>query len=238
VSAADASAQIAPRSGCADCHYSDPRSPMREHLDAWARSPHGRANVGCEQCHGGNPKTFEPRAAHAAILPPTHASSPVNRRNLPSTCGVCHTGPFVAFQKSRHFGLLQSGNDKGPSCSTCHGDVGGRVLSPKALEGACNDCHGEREAAPRAERARRVRELYEGVAVVREQMKLAGALIRRVDDKNRRATLLEMHQQAQIPLMRALDAGHRFVYDELKEQLAVAEQRVTALLSTMANRSR
>jgi nitrate/TMAO reductase-like tetraheme cytochrome c subunit len=162
--------------------------------------------------------------------------SPVNRRNLATTCGTCHTGPLIAFQKSKHYELLQSASSNGPTCSTCHGEVDGRVLSAKALASECSDCHGPGERAPRSERARQVREQYEALAVVREQMKLAQSLIKRVDDKTRRASLTEAYQQAEVPLRRAVDAGHQFVYGDLREYLAVARTRVEALLSSMANR--
>lgn len=234
--ATHASAQIAPESGCADCHYARPDSPRQDHLEAWDRSPHARNNIGCERCHGGNPKTFEAVAAHVGILAPSNVKSPVNRRNLPRTCGACHTGPFVAFQDSRHYELLQSGNNRGPTCSTCHGEVDGGVLSPKALASRCNECHGPGETAPRADRTRQARDQYEALTVVREQMKLAQSLIRRVDDQKRRAALSDALQQAQVPLTRAVNAGHRFVYDDLRENLAIAQKRVEALLSTLANR--
>ncbi len=170
------------------------------------------------------------------ILASADAKSPVNRRNLPTTCGACHTGPFVAFQDSTHYKLLQTGNNRGPTCSTCHGEVAGRVLSPKALASRCNECHGPGETAPRAERTRQVREQYEGLTVVREQMKLVQSLIKRVDDQKRRVALTNALEQAQVPLTRAVNAGHKFVYDDLRENLALAQKRVEALLSTLANR--
>ena len=142
----------------------------------------------------------------------------------------------MAFQDSRHYQLLQSGDDRGPTCSTCHGETDGRLLSPKALASQCNQCHGPGEQAPRAERARQVREQYEGLTVVREQMKLAQSLIKRVTDKKRRAEYDEALNQAQVPLTRAVNAGHKFVYDDLKEYLGVAQKRVEALLNRLANR--
>lgn len=63
--------------------------------------PHERSKIGWEGCHGGNPRTFEALPAHAGILRSADATSPVNRRNLPTTYGVCHTGPFVAFSPLR-----------------------------------------------------------------------------------------------------------------------------------------
>jgi len=233
--AAPAFAQLN-QSRCADCHYANPSSPRQDHLQEWDRSPHSRNNVGCEKCHGGDPAQFEPFLAHRGILNSSNKASPVNRRNLPTTCGACHVGPFVAFQDSRHYQLLQSGDEKGPSCSTCHGDTDGRLLSPKALASECNQCHGPGEQVPRAERARLVRDQYDGLTVVRAQMKLAQSLIRRVSDKGRRAEYDEALNQAQVPLTRAVNAGHKFVYDELREYLGVAQQRVEALLNRLANR--
>lgn len=224
------------QSRCADCHFANPTSPRQDHLQEWDRSPHGRNGVGCEKCHGGNPAEFESFLAHRDILPSSNPESKVNRRNLPATCGACHAGPFVAFQDSRHYQLLQSGNRNGPTCSTCHGDNDGRLLSPKALASQCNQCHGPGEQAPRAERARMVREQYEGLSAVREQMKLANSLIKRVDDKARRSELAQQLEQAQVPLTRAVNGGHKFVYDDLREYLGVAQKRVEALLNRLANR--
>lgn len=223
-------------SRCADCHFARPDAPAPEHLQAWDRSPHGRNAVGCQQCHGGDQTTVESVLAHRGLLSPTNPKSPVHRGNLPTTCGRCHVGPFVAFQDSRHYQLLQSGDRRGPTCSTCHGEVDGRLLSAKALESRCNDCHGTGEVAPRAARAREVRELYESVKVVREQLKLAESFVKRVSDKARRQELEDTLEQARVPMSRAINAGHRFVYDELKSSLAQAQTRVEDLLSRLANR--
>jgi Cytochrome c7 and related cytochrome c/Cytochrome c554 and c-prime len=223
-------------SRCADCHYANPTAPGQRHLQDWDRSPHGRSHVGCERCHGGNPREFEPTLAHRDIIRVGARESPVSRERLPATCGACHTGPLLAFRASRHYELLQSGNHQGPTCSTCHGDVVGSLLSPKALASQCNECHGPGEVAPRAERARLVRDQYEGLRVVREQMKLAQSLIKRIDDRKRREELTRTLEQAQVPLTLAQDAGHRFVYDDLRQYLSVAQERVEALLQRLANR--
>lgn len=224
------------QSRCADCHFANPDAPRADHLEDWDRSPHGHQNVGCEKCHGGDPREFEPLLAHRGIVGPGNPTSPVNRRNLPTTCGGCHVGPFVAFQDSQHYKLLESGSEKGPTCSTCHGEVDGRLLSPKALASQCNECHGPHEVAPRAERAQQAREQYESLAAVREEMKLAQSLIKRVSDKKRRAELTDQYDQAQVPLTRAINAGHQFVYDDLREYLGLAQKRAEALLAKLANR--
>lgn len=223
-------------SRCASCHYANPSAPRQDHLLAWDNSPHDRANVGCEKCHGGDATTFERAQAHRGILNSRNAQSKVSERNLPATCGACHTGPFVAFQSSRHYQLLQGGDSRGPVCSTCHGSVDGHLLSAKAVASRCDTCHGPNGKAPRSDRARQVREQYEALSAVRQEIKLARDLVKRVNDTNRRAQLTDELQQAEVPLTRAINAGHQFVYDELREHLGVAQQRAQALLAKLANR--
>jgi hypothetical protein len=225
-------------SHCADCHYAQNNAPAQDHLFDWDRSPHARNNVGCEKCHGGNANVFEASIAHRGILNSGNKKSPVNRANLPATCGGCHVGPFVAFQDSRHYQLLKSGDEHGPTCSTCHDAVAGQLLSPPALEKQCGHCHGPKEIAPRADRAKQARAMYETLSVVREQLKLAQAMIKRVDDPQRRADLMDQYEQATVPLTRAVNAGHKFVYDDLENYVGVAQQRVETLMSRIANRTR
>ncbi len=228
---------LAQSSRCADCHYAQPSSPRQDHLLDWDRSPHERNNVGCERCHGGNSQDFEPFIAHRGILPSSDRKSPVHRANLPTTCGKCHVGPFVAFQDSRHYELLKQGVDRGPTCSTCHDSVAGRLLSPKGLEAQCARCHGPKEVAPRAERARKAREMYEALGVVRAQTKLANDMIKRVNDKARRTALTDAYEQAQVPITRAVNAGHKFVYDDLEKFVALAQERIEKLMAAIANRT-
>lgn len=223
------------QSQCADCHFSRPDAPARDHLADWDRSAHGRNNVGCEKCHGGNATTFESFLAHRDVLNSANPASPVNRRNLSTTCGTCHAGPFVAFQKSQHFNLLEKGDSRVPVCSTCHGDAGYRRPSARSLQTQCAQCHGPNRIAPRPERAEAARTLYDALHESRDLMKTVRSLVNRVSDKPRRAQLDQAYQQADVPLTEAVLAGHEFVYDDLKERLSVARQRIEALLGQLAN---
>jgi mono/diheme cytochrome c family protein len=226
---------MAQQSRCADCHFSRPDAPAPDHLADWDHSAHNRNNVGCERCHGGDATTFESLLAHRNILNSTNPASPVNRRNLSATCGTCHAGPFVAFQKSQHFALLEKGDNRPPVCSTCHGAAGFRRPSARALETQCAQCHGPNRIAPRPERAEAARTLYDALHESRDLMKTVRSLVNRVNDQPRRAQLDDAYQQAEVPLIQAVQAGHEFVYDDLKERLSVARQRIEALLGRLAN---
>lgn len=229
----EASAQS--QSRCADCHFANPGSVSASHLSEWDLSGHGRKNVGCETCHGGDPRSFEPFVAHKDILARTNPASPVHPTNLPKTCGTCHTGPLMAFQRSKHYELLRAGNKKGPTCTTCHGEAAGNRLSPKALEGQCATCHGAGKIAPHPEFPARARMADEGLREARALLKDARNAIARVKDKARRASLEQAAQQAEVPIIEATQAGHAFVYDQLDERLTTARARIAALFERLAN---
>ena len=223
------------QSRCADCHFSNPTAPAANHLADWDRSEHSRNNVGCEKCHGGDATTFEPFLAHRGMLNSANPASPVNRHNLPATCGKCHAGPFVAFQDSGHFALLEKGDTRVPVCSTCHGAAGSRRPSARALEIQCRECHGPNGIAPSPERAEAARTLYDAINESRDLLKATRPLVNRVKDKTRRADLDQAYQQAEVPLIQAVQAGHKFMYDDLRERLSVARQRMEAMLGQLVN---
>ena len=220
---------------CADCHVSRPDAPNPGHFADWDHSAHSSNNVGCEKCHGGDATTFESFLAHRSILNSANPSSPVNRQNIPTTCGTCHAGPFVAFQSSRHFALLQKGDNRVPVCTTCHGAAGSLRPSAKALESQCRECHGPKGIAPRGEYAEGARTLYNALYETRDLMKYARSMVNRVNNKARRTQLEDAYQQVDVPLTEAVQAGHEFEYDNLKERLSVARQRLETLLGQVAN---
>jgi cytochrome c553 len=148
---------------------------------------------------------------------------------------VCHAGPFVAFQDSQHFALLEKGDTRVPVCTTCHGAAGYERPSARTLEGMCAECHGPRGIAPRAERAEAARTLYEALHETRDLMRTARSLINRISDKRRRAQFDEDYQQVEVPVVLAVQAGHRFEYDDLKDRLNDARDRLEALFRELAN---
>ena len=223
-------------SRCASCHFANMETaPAPDHLSDWDSSPHGRNSVGCEACHDGDSTTFERTLAHREVLSRGNPASPVNRANIPETCGSCHAGPYTNFQQSQHFALLNDGNQRVPVCVTCHGDVGARLLSPTGLERTCDSCHGEDGVAPRPGRAANARSLIEGAAEVRESLEAARRLIERIQDSARQAEMEEAYNQAEVPLIQARQAEHRFVFDALEERLGVARERTATLLTELVN---
>ena len=140
---------------CATCH--------EEQVKAYSKSVHGLAKVNgmadsatCISCHGSTHK----------ILSSSHASSPVNSKNLADTCGACHSNPnflakhkipfakpVEAYRLSVHGREVAKGNTSAPSCSNCHGshdilasqDPKAKVNRANVAE-TCGVCHNEVQA--------------------------------------------------------------------------------------------
>ncbi|RMD82696.1 MAG: hypothetical protein D6815_08565 [Candidatus Dadabacteria bacterium] len=134
---------------CSDCHD--------DAAAGYAKSVHARARTNgtsdaptCAACHG---------SAHVT-LPPGDPESPVNPRNLPKTCGNCHSNPelvkkygipvarpVAAYRASVHSRLVQEGTDAA-TCTDCHGGhaivSGGDPASPvfhRNVPKTCGRCH-------------------------------------------------------------------------------------------------
>lgn len=162
--------------GCVGCHSSITRLPHAEkpapvncascHEDqvkAYAKSVHGLAmqkgmadSATCKSCHG---------SAHQ-ILSSGAPASPVNSKNLPDTCGACHSNPdflakhkipfakpVEAYRLSVHGREVAKGNASAASCSNCHGshdilpssDPKAKVNRANVAE-TCGVCHSDIQA--------------------------------------------------------------------------------------------
>jgi len=108
---------------CATCHATE--------VSQYNASIHGRAHAKmngdaptCQSCHG---------PAHQVVAA-ADAKSPVNKANLPNTCGHCHSDPALAakylfavvkpveaYESSAHGRAIRQGNLNAASCNDCHG---------------------------------------------------------------------------------------------------------------------
>lgn len=132
--------------GCEDCHGNPQffvQAPhINEYYQDWLGSPHKVAGVTCSQCHGGQPDASDAREAHAGVITPTSAASPLFYRRQPDTCGACHRANAEQFVNSRHFEALM-GTENAPTCTTCHSSMSRRPYSRDIVAGACEVCHAE-----------------------------------------------------------------------------------------------
>jgi len=144
---------------CYDCHVliDEKHAKLSE---AWRKSVHGKADIGCADCHGGDPRTDEmnesmaPEAGFIGVPP---------RILIPDVCGGCHsdvdrmrpynlpTDQYMKYITSVHGRRLKERRDtKVAVCVDCHGahevkkasDPGAAVY-PLNVPELCARCHSD-----------------------------------------------------------------------------------------------
>lgn len=123
-----------PKPVCASCHSSIAQD--------YARGVHGQehshgnaAAPDCSTCHG---------AAHEAVS----AHSADFRKNVPDTCGMCHSDVVAEFKESVHGKALARGIISAPVCTDCHGAhfIGrpanaASSVNANHVRDTCGQCH-------------------------------------------------------------------------------------------------
>lgn len=138
---------------CGKCHADAER--MRpyglptDQLAQYQTSGHGRRLGGddrvavCTDCHGTH-----------AVVAAEEPTSPVAPRNIPATCGRCHSDQALmadfdlpadqeeSFRRSVHGkALLADEHPRAPHCATCHGAHGALAGSAGTVATVCGHCH-------------------------------------------------------------------------------------------------
>jgi cytochrome b subunit of formate dehydrogenase len=135
---------------CARCHSNPGLNAeyRMKHPDAaehYLDSIHGRALMkrglsaapSCNDCHG----------VHD-IKRAVDRDSPINRANINSTCGRCHTSVEKSFENSVHGQLVAKGDPRAPVCIDCHS---AHEIEPslnghfkRISDQRCGKCHEDR----------------------------------------------------------------------------------------------
>jgi hypothetical protein len=113
--------------------------------------------------------------------------------------------------------------------------VAARLLSPRALEKQCEQCHGASGVHPNPDYPPEARILHQEVLAVRELLDPVPKLLSRVKDPARRRLLEDAYEQARVPLSEAVSSAHSFRFENMRERLAAAKERSDALLNELAN---
>ena len=157
--------------GCVSCHSDIEEVPHEAGLKpVECGDCHGEAEEYVESLHGvalrnGDTDVARCNDCHGThdILPASDPASMVYPRNLPETCGRCHSDPVLvrkhmisvrnpsdSYMKSTHAKVIASGNLDAASCNDCHGTHD--LLpsqDPKSkvnrfnIAGTCGECHAE-----------------------------------------------------------------------------------------------
>ncbi|MGB8215781.1 MAG: PGF-CTERM sorting domain-containing protein [Candidatus Methanoperedens sp.] len=122
------------------CHTTTLNNFAQSNYLQWTKSKHALFNVTCNNCHGGNPDSDIKETAHIGILLASDPNSTIFYRNVPETCGKCHTKELEQFKNSLHYQKLKA-LQQAPSCDTCHKPHEFKVLNISEFHSLCSQCH-------------------------------------------------------------------------------------------------
>ena len=167
---------------CGNCHFTKVKGEKNqafvkrylESVHAMAVTRAGLANSAtCQNCHGAH----EVRA----ILDP---KSRVSRRQVPYTCGGCHSGMLRDYLEGVHGQSFKLGITDVPVCTDCHGEHS--ILSPRDKRSAvyatrvamtCTKCHDNEQLIEKYKlpqgRLRTFRGTFHGLASAYGESKVA-----------------------------------------------------------------
>ena len=144
--ACTATAGDLPLTACETCHgdqkYFVQHRGLYQYYQDWLASPHKRAGVTCDECHGGNPDANDADEAHRDILPVTNPGSGLYYRKQPDTCGACHKKQAKQFKESSHYKGLHEHLGT-PTCTTCHAAMNRKPYFRDMVRQTCRVCHYE-----------------------------------------------------------------------------------------------
>ncbi len=171
---------------CLSCHL-DQKIEKEHHLPgpeifiAYEQSIHGKAvlksglqvSAVCNDCHGSH-----------NIQPADNPKSMVNKVNIPSVCGKCHTKILDDYKSGIHSQALEEGIQEAPVCTDCHGEHSiTRISDPESgaystnIPKTCSECHESEALAEKfglpARRLATYMSSYHGVATKFGQVTVA-----------------------------------------------------------------
>lgn len=135
-------------STCGKCHAKVALAkkcniPIKNPFALYQKSVHLKALVNgqnaatCVNCHG----------VHN-IAPATDLSAPINKGNLPKTCGSCHSKAYKDYTMSQHWRAFLLGINESPVCNDCHlehsifpSENPSSPVYPKNIPKTCSSCH-------------------------------------------------------------------------------------------------
>ena len=228
------------QSSCISCHEANDQKFVADggvgnaHLEDFRYSFHFRANVGCQDCHAGQADTFDKFRAHRGMLPSSASASRTNIKNLPATCGRCHSLIFDSFSLHTHWQLLQDGDYRAPGCTTCHGDTVGQ--STALSERRCTACHSDEPDSMAAAFTGRGTQLLGLSREVGDTRRTLQQKIPKVRDAAHRHELEEAYSVAEVSWQAAIEAGHGFRWDEWSAVIARSRRDFGEVLANLPKR--
>ncbi|MDI6809277.1 MAG: cytochrome c3 family protein [Candidatus Eisenbacteria bacterium] len=92
------------------------------------------------------------------LKPMSDPRSPINRKNIPETCGRCHIGILTVYNASIHGQAMRAGRADAPVCTDCHGEH--TIETAREKSSTISSATISRTTCPRCHSAERIVDHY------------------------------------------------------------------------------
>ncbi|MCX9084343.1 MAG: cytochrome c3 family protein [Candidatus Methanoperedens sp.] len=181
-----------------ECHATTLDKFAKSNYEQWTRSKHALFQVTCNNCHGGDPSSDVKESAHIGVLRSSDPNGSVFYRNVPETCGKCHTEEYNQFKESLHYQRLKD-LKQAPTCDTCHSPHEFKVLNSTDFKDLCSSCHNiELEIAP--DIPEKASKAIENAQALKSEIFKARSAIQRAKQQGKDITAAQKHLDAAISI--------------------------------------
>ena len=170
-----------------ECHEDIIRKKASDNFQQWSDSGHSSYFVTCDACHGGNPDVNTEAGAHSPMKNITDPESPIYYKNIPETCGKCHSTELEHFKNTMHYQRL-SAEKRAPSCVNCHQPHSFKVLKASEITTLCSVCHNQKDQIASANVPNDAKFALEKADELKEDIRLAENSISEAKAKGRDIT--------------------------------------------------
>jgi len=147
-----------PENTCVECHADLDEARLKDPVKNWNLSVHKKAGVACNDCHGGDPSSYD-----EAMEEKSGFLGKPKKEEIPGLCARCHsdakkmriynlrTDQYALYRQSMHGRRLFKHKDpKAATCVDCHGnhavfskkDPRSPVYRPNIIK-TCSTCHSD-----------------------------------------------------------------------------------------------
>jgi hypothetical protein len=181
-----------------ECHATIMEKFAKNNYEQWTTSKHALFNVTCNNCHGGNTSSDVKESAHKGVSNASDSNSSVFYRNLPETCGKCHTEEYNQFKESLHYQRLKA-LKQAPTCDTCHSPHEFKILNSSEFENICSSCHNiEMEIAPEIPEKAVI--AIENAEKLKKEIMIADAAIKQAKQQGKDVTVAQKELDTAISI--------------------------------------
>lgn len=202
-----------------ECHEDLIRKKAADNFQQWSESTHSSYYVTCDACHGGNPRAKTEIEAHASMKGVNDSNSPIYFKNIPETCGKCHTGELDHFKNTMHYQRLRS-DSRAPSCITCHSPHYFKVLKASEITQVCSICHNPIDNIASANVPKDAKNALEKAAELQEDVLKAKIAVADIKARGEDVTSAQLYLDKAIAVMDNIPSlWHGFNLKDFDQQI-------------------